>query len=72
MNLTEWYPYTIHPIREGFYQTKIDDTKNIYYKYWNGQFWGVGENTLRNAVFQRTYNRARGIVPYKWRGLSQQ
>jgi len=71
MKLTKWFPYTVKPIRVGFYQTKIDGTKKIYYKYWDGAFWGAGENTLRNAIFLRTYNRARGLVPYKWRGIEK-
>ena len=61
MKLTPWYPWSIKPVREGYYEYRgwqWDGSR----MYWNGNQWGYwqGENWVHMAE----------IFTDEWRGLT--
>jgi hypothetical protein len=54
--LTEWFPVTINPVRDGKYEAEID-TGHQYHVLWNGEHW---LNDWNNEQ----------VVIKKWRGIA--
>ncbi len=38
IKVTEWYPASVKPVREGWYERRYGIV-GIYMQYWNGNIW---------------------------------
>jgi hypothetical protein len=68
MKLTEWYPYSTKPVREGVYETNMSG--RLGYSYWTGTRWS---NQSLHAVYaERSKAWLSGASQKKnWRGLAE-
>lgn len=71
MNLTDWFPGSVKPVRVGVYQREYSygKSKGIHYCYWNGRGWGLGEHSVEQAM---THEIDFMVAPRQylpWRGV---
>ncbi len=65
---TGWMTANKKPIRIGVYETSArDDTGQVSYQYYNGDWWGCFDNSVDEAW---RWRRERSMFQnVKWRGL---
>jgi hypothetical protein len=68
MNLTEWYPGDVKPVRPGVYQRDWGGGIPVFSK-WTGSHWKVCCETVNQAAKERRISSFQFIDP--WRGLAQ-
>ncbi len=39
MKMTPWYPGTVKPVRDGYYQRRLNGKFLLYKAYWDGVSW---------------------------------
>ena len=71
MTLTDWFPGSVKPVRKGVYQREYTygKSKGLQYCYWNGKVWGMGEQTVEEAM---THEIVFMVAPRQflpWRGV---
>ncbi len=68
MKLTEWYPASIKPVREGVYETNMSGRQG--YSYWTGRQWS---NQSKHAVYAERHKTWLSGASQKknWRGLAE-
>ena len=65
VNVTNWL--SGNPVRPGLYQVNRGEKVGIWFKYWNGEFWGLaGENIDCAMAFAE---RKSPVQELPWRGL---
>ena len=70
MNLTDWFPAAIKPVRRGVYQRQYTYGKatQSQYCYWDGEHWFMGRHSADGAL-KVIY---LGLAPNQslpWRGV---
>lgn len=70
MKLTPWYPGHIKPVRHGCYQTRHKGKRQVWYRYWNGIWWGVGMQPLTHVVVENGAIRSP-FQDQQWRGVAK-
>jgi hypothetical protein len=66
--VTDWFPASIKPVREGVYQRFDPQTKAVVYSRWNGKYWCLNSSEFQlaeKAIIRTSYPDLR------WRGLAQ-
>lgn len=71
MNLTDWFPASVKPVRKGVYQRMYTcgQSKHSQYCYWDGEFWYMGAN---NACAAEHVFWWKDVAPNQflsWRGV---
>jgi hypothetical protein len=66
--LTNWFDG--NPERVGVYQVNRGEKIGIWFRNWNGEFWGLCEPTANEAAARSTYKSSIGELP--WRGLTSE
>lgn len=67
MKKTPWFPCSVKPVREGWYEVKWGNHSDleIYMRYWNGRSW-------EGLVFD-SYDVWRGLAEepkeFRWKGF---
>ena len=67
MKTTPWFEADEHkPERIGIYQIEAG---GIFYKHWDGCFWGMARSTPEHAAFAQKHNSEPLQDSFQWRGL---
>ena len=61
---TPWYPASIKPVREGWYEVKMVGIPEIEKRYWNGTYWQFSKKDDRSSMFG-------DWTGDQWRGLTK-
>jgi hypothetical protein len=71
MNLTDWFPGSVKPVRKGVYQREYiyGKAKFTYFCYWDGKQWYGGASSANGAVkeFLILFVAPNQFLP--WRGV---
>lgn len=66
--VSDWIDGSVKPVHVGLYQTIGRVNPTVYWRYWNGKYWGWGSVDKRDAYECRYHDsviRSKG-----WRGLT--
>lgn len=68
--LTPWYPADVKPVRDGVYETAIEESTSTFFQYWLDGKWRYCSRTPERAVsrLQRNPSNCQDRV---WRGLAE-
>lgn len=70
--MTDWFPANVKPVRDGVYETQMDDIDRIPiprgFSSWRRGKWGNQFETADRAKFREHYD---GHQDKKWRGLAE-
>lgn len=71
MNLTDWFPGSVKPVRKGVYQREYiyGKAKVPYYCYWDGKQWYAGAHTVDGAVKEFLIRFVSPGQSLRWRGV---
>ena len=68
--LTEWYPSTVKPVRNGVYEVFDGYADKIkWYSYWNGKKFGYFSSNIDFAYIDSKYPTS--AIVQKWRGIAK-
>ena len=66
MNLTNWYPPHIKPVRRGVYITRSKG--QIYFQYWTGNYWNVRVSSIQMASQIKQRSQHQEVY---WKGITK-
>ena len=66
MNLTEWYPPHIKPVRKGVYITRKKGM--IFFQHWTGKFWNTRMGTIDSADLIKFRSIHQDV---EWKGIKK-
>lgn len=66
MNITDWYPPHIKPVRKGVYITRKNGL--VFFQYWTGRFWNTRMGTLRGADLIKHKSIHQDV---EWKGIKK-
>lgn len=65
LEVTDWTPGNVHPVREGVYERRVSDGT---YSCWDGTRWNQDADSPAEAAGRRTPSRDQDA---SWRGLAE-
>lgn len=73
MQLTEWYPPHIKPIRRGVYLTMVKPNavhdRGFWFQYWTGTYWQIRSDTITGSYALKAYRS--GYQDVYWKGIEK-
>lgn len=66
MKKTEWFPTSVKPVHEGWYEVRYDGRGSIARRWWADGEWWCGMSSLNPAMFGRIFDEND-----QWRGLAE-
>jgi hypothetical protein len=73
--VTEWFPVSVNPVRDGVYEVDTPNNNTNRYAYYDNKGWRLCASTVRDARGQKNKSDRCGLSSMtlqesKWRGLS--
>lgn len=66
MKMTDWYPPSIKPVRNGVYITRKKG--QIYFQYWTGSYWNVRISSIEMAYKIKQRSQHQDVY---WKGIEK-
>jgi len=73
--VTEWFPVSVNPVRDGVYEVDTPNNNANRYAYYDNKGWRLCASTVRDARGQKNKSDRCSLSSMilhesKWRGLS--